>query len=95
MIYIYSIGDNMKLQQLREIILNCKYVVEVHENDFKVMNDYVLINDIITLHDITRIDIVGADETDDTDGVTVWFNNHRIDLVNIKSLRISETISCL
>ena len=85
----------MKLQQLREIILNCKYVVEVHENDFKVMNDYVLINDIITLHDITRIDIVGADETDDTDGVTVWFNNHRIDLVNIKSLRISETISCL
>ena len=71
MIYIYSIGDNMKLQQLREIILNCKYVVEVHENDFKVMNDYVRINDIITLHDITRIDIVGADETDDIDGVNV------------------------
>ena len=85
----------MKLQELRDIILDCEYVVEVHENDFKVMNDYVLINDIITLHDITRIDIVGTDETDDTDGVTVWFNNHRIDLVNIKSLRISEIISCL
>lgn len=85
----------MELQELRDIILDCEYVVEVHENDFKVMNDYVLINDIITLHDITRIDIVGANETDDTDGVTVWFNNHRIDLVNIKSLRISEIISCL
>ena len=85
----------MELQELRDIILDCEYVVEVHENDFKVMNDYVLINDIITLHDITRIDIVGTDETDDTDGVTVWFNNHRIDLVNIKSLRISEIISCL
>ena len=95
MIYIYSNNNNMKKQELKDIILNCKYVVEVHENDFKVMNDYVRINDIITLHDITRIDIVGADETDDTDGVTVWFNNHRIDLVNIKSLRISEIISCL
>lgn len=95
MMYIYSIGDNMKLQELREIILNCKYVVEVHENDFKVMNDYVRINDIITLHDITRIDIVGVDETDDIDEVTVWFNNHRINLVDIKSLRISEIISCL
>ena len=90
-----SIGDNMKLQDLRDIILDCEYVIETHKNDFKVMNDYVRINDIITLHDITRIDIVGADETDDIDGVTVWFNNHRIDLVNIKSLRISEVISCL
>lgn len=85
----------MKLDELRKIILNSEYAVEIHKNDFKVMNDYVRINDIITLHDITRIDIVGADETDDIDGVTVWFNNHRIDLVNIKSLRISEIISCL
>ena len=93
MTYIYSIGDNMKLQQLRDIILNCKYVVEVHENDFKVMNDYVRINGIITLHDIDHIDIVGADKTDDE--ITVWFNNHYINLGDIESLKIREVRSCL
>lgn len=94
MIYIYSIGDNMKLQELREIILNCKYVVEVHKNDFKVMNDSIRINDIITLNDIDRIDIVGADGTDD-DEITVWFNRHHIDLKHIESLKIAEIRSYL
>lgn len=94
MIYIYSIGDNMKLQELRDIILNCKYVVEVHENDFKVMNDCIRINDIITLNHIDRIDIVGADGTDD-DNITVWFNRHHIDLKHIENLKIAEIKSCL
>ena len=85
----------MKLQQLREIILNCKYVVEVHENDFKVMTDYVRINDIITMHDINHIDIVGADKTNDVDDITVWFNNHYINLGDIESLKIREVRSCL
>ena len=93
MMYIYSIGDNMKLQDLREIILNCEYVIETHKNDFKIMNDYVRINDIITLHDIDHIDIVGADKTDDE--MTVWFNNHYINLDDIKSIKIAEIRSCL
>ena len=93
MIYIYSIGDNMKLQDLREIILDCEYVIETHKNDFKIMNDYVRINDIITLHDIDHIDIVGVDKTDDE--ITVWFNNHYINLDDIESLKIAEIRSCL
>lgn len=93
MTYIYIIGDNMKLQDLREIILDCEYVIETHKNDFKIMNDYVRINDIITLHDIDHIDIVGADKTDDE--ITVWFNNHYINLDDIKSLKIAEIRSCL
>ena len=93
MTYIYSIGDNMKLQDLREIILDCEYVIETHKNDFKIMNDYVRINDIITLHDIDHIDIVGADKTDDE--MTVWFNNHYINLDDIKSIKIAEIRSCL
>ena len=93
MTYIYSIGDNMKLQDLRDIILDCEYVIETHKNDFKIMNDYVRINDIITLHDIDHIDIVGADKTDDE--ITVWFNNHYINLGDIKSLKIAEIRSCL
>ena len=93
MTYIYSIGDNMKLKNLRDIILDCEHVIETHENDFKVMNDYVRINDIITLHDIDHIDIVGADKTDDE--ITVWFNNHYINLGDIKSLKIAEIRSCL
>ena len=93
MTYIYSIGDNMKLQQLRDIILDCEYVMETHKNDFKVMNDYVRINDIITLHDIDHIDIVGANKTDDE--ITVWFNNHYINLDDIKSIKIAEIRSCL
>ena len=93
MTYIYSIGDNMKLQDLREIILDCEYVIETHKNDFKVINDYVRINDIITLHDIDHIDIVGADKTDDE--ITVWFNNHYINLDDIKSIKIAEIMSCL
>lgn len=84
----------MKLDELRKIILNSEYAVEIHENDFKVMNDGIRINDIITLNDIDRIDIVGADGTDD-DGITVWFNRHHIDLKHIESLKIAEIISCL
>ena len=83
----------MKLKDLRNIILDCEYVIETHKNDFKVMNDYVRINDIITLHDIDHIDIVGADKTDDE--ITVWFNNHYINLDDIKSLKIAEIRSCL
>ena len=93
MTYIYSIGDNMKLQQLRDIILDCEYVIETHENDFKIMSDYVRINGIITLHDIDHIDIVGADKTDDE--ITVWFNNHYIGLEDIESIKIAEIRSCL
>ena len=93
MTYIYSIGDNMKLNNLRDIILDCECVIETHKNDFKIMNDYVRINDIITLHDIDHIDIVGADKTDDE--ITVWFNNHYINLDDIKSLKIAEIRSCL
>ena len=95
MTYIYSIGDNMKLQELRDIILNCEYVVETHKNEFKLMNDYVRINDIITLHNINKIDIVGADKTDDVDEIDVWFNSHYIVLSDIKSLKIAEIRSCL
>ena len=83
----------MKLKDLRNIILDCEYVIETHKNDFKIMNDYVRINDIITLHDIDHIDIVGADKTDDE--ITVWFNNHYINLGDIKSLKIAEIRSCL
>lgn len=84
----------MKLDELREIILNSKYVVETYKNDFKVMTDCIYLNDIITLNDIDRINIVGADGTDD-DGVTVWFNRHHIDLKHIESLRIAEIRSYL
>ena len=87
-------GDNMKLDELREIILNSEYAVEIHKNDFKIMNDYVRINDIITLHDIDHIDIVGADKIDD-DEITVWFNRHYIGLNDIKSIKIAEIRSCL
>ena len=85
----------MKLQELRDIILDCEHVLEVHENDFKCINDYVRINDIITLHDISHIDIVGADTTDDVNEITVWFNNHYINLGDIESLKIREVRSCL
>ena len=85
----------MKLQELRDIILDCEHVLEVHENDFKCINDYVRINDIITLHDISHIDIVGADKADDVDEITVWFNNHYINLGDIESLKIREVRSCL
>ena len=85
----------MKLQKLRDMILDCECVLEVHENDFKCMTNYVRINDIITLHDINHIDIVGADKTDDVDEITVWFNNHYINLGDIESLRIREVRSCL
>ena len=85
----------MKLQKFRDIILDCEYVLEVHENDFKCMNDYVDINDIITLHDINHVRIIGADKTDDVDEITVWFNNHYINLGDIKSLKIGEIRSCL
>lgn len=84
----------MKLDELREIILNSEYAVEVHENDFKVMNDCIRVNDIITLNHIDRIHIVGADGTDD-DGVTVWFNRHHINLKHIESLQIAEIRSYL
>ena len=84
----------MKLDELRKIILNSKYAVEVYKNDFIVMNDYIRINDIMTLHDIDHIDIVGVDKTDD-DEITVWFNNHRINLNHIKSLEIAEIRSYL
>ena len=85
----------MKLQKLRDMILDCEYVLEVHENDFKCMTKYIRINDIITLHDIHHIDIIGADKTDDVDEITVWFNNHYINLGDIESLRIREVRSCL
>lgn len=85
----------MKLQELKDIILDCEYVLEVHKNDFKCMNDYVRINGIITLHNINHIDIIGADKTDDVDEITVWFNNHYIKLGDIESLKIGEVRSCL
>ena len=85
----------MELQELKDIILDCEYVLEVHENDFKCMNDYVRINDIITLHDVNHVNIVGADKTDDVNEITVWFNNHYINLGDIESLKIGEVRSCL
>lgn len=84
----------MKLDELRKIILNSEYAVEIHKNDFKVMNDCIYINDIITLNHIDRINIVGADGTYDND-ITVWFNRHHIDLKHIESLEIAEIRSCL
>ena len=85
----------MKLQELKDIILDCEYVLEVHENDFKCMTNYIRINGIITLHDIHHIDIIGADKADDVDEITVWFNNHYINLGDIESLKIGEVRSCL
>lgn len=85
----------MELEELREIILSCEHVVEVHKNDFQFIGDYVSINDVMTLHNISRIHTVGDEKTNDITVINVWFNSNCIHLSDIKSLRIGRTRSYL
>ena len=77
----------MEYKEFREIIENCTNVVEVHEDDFKILCDFIIINDIVTLHNINTINLVQKE--------CLWFNNHSINLDDLESLSIHEVRSYL
>lgn len=77
----------MKYNEFRKIMSKCKNVVEVHEDDFKILCNFIIINDIFTLHDISRINLVNKD--------CLWFNEHRINLEDIETIHIHEVRSYL